>query len=54
MEELLMVGSAFLWPGRYQERLRTSERQYARLVQNWMSCIGFDQTSYGTHFVLRT
>lgn len=33
MEDLLMVGSEFLWPGRFQERLHISTRQYARIVR---------------------
>ncbi len=29
----LMIGSEFLWPGRFHERLHISTRQYARLVR---------------------
>ena len=36
MEEPLMVGSEFLWPGRFHERLHISTRQYARLVRDWV------------------
>lgn len=33
MEDLLVVGSEFLWPGRFHERLHISTRQYARIVR---------------------
>jgi len=35
MEDELMVGSEYLWPGRFHERLHISTRQYARIV--WSS-----------------
>lgn len=54
MEEPLMVGSEHLWPGRFHERLHISTRQYARLVRDWVSSIGLDPTSYGTHSMRRT
>ena len=54
MEEPLMIGSEFLWPGRFHERLHISTRQYARLVREWVKSIGLDPTSYGTHSMRRT
>ena len=54
MDEPLMVGSEFLWPGRFHERLHISTRQYARLVRDWVISIGLDATSYGTHSMRRT
>ena len=54
MEEPLMVGSEYLWPGRFHERLHISTRQYARLVREWVRSIGVDPTSYGTHSMRRT
>lgn len=54
MDEPLMIGSEFLWPGRFHERLHISTRQYARLVRGWLSSIGLDATSYGTHSMRRT
>lgn len=39
MDEPLMVGSEFLWPGPFHERLHISMRQYARLVRDWVSSI---------------
>ncbi|WP_068119423.1 tyrosine-type recombinase/integrase [Tropicimonas marinistellae] len=50
----LMIGSEFLWPGRFHERLHVSTRQYARLVREWVQLIGLDPTSYGTHSMRRT
>lgn len=37
MEDPLMFGSEFLWPGRFQERLHISTRQYAWIVRGWVS-----------------
>lgn len=54
MEEPLMVGSEYLWPGRFHERLHISTRQYARLLRHWESSIGLDPTSYDTHSMRRT
>ena len=54
MEEPLMVGSEYLWPGRFHERLHISTRQYARLVRDLVSSIRLDPTSYGTHSMRRT
>ncbi len=54
LEEPLMVGSEYLWPGRFHERLHISTRQYARLVRDWVSSIGLEPTSYGTHSMRRT
>ena len=54
MEDPLMVGSKYLWPGRFHERLQISTRQYARIVRDWVSSIGLEVTAYGTHSVRRT
>jgi integrase len=54
MEDPLMVGSEFLWPGRFHERLHISTRQYARIVRDWVSSIGLEVTAYGTHSMRRT
>ena len=54
MEDPLMVGSEFLWPGRFHERLHISTRQYARIVRDWVASIGLDVTAYGTHSMRRT
>ena len=54
MENPLMVGSEFLWPGRFHERLHISTRQYARLVREWVRSIGLEPSAYGTHSMRRT
>ena len=36
LNDPLMVGSEFLWPGRFHKPLHISTRQYARLVQGWV------------------
>ena len=40
MQEPLMVGSEYLWPGRFHERRHISTRQYARIVRDWVTSIG--------------
>ena len=50
----MMVGSEYLWPGRFQERLHISTRQYSRIVRHWVSSIGLEVTAYGTHSMRRT
>lgn len=54
MDEPLMIGSEFLWPGRFHERLHISTRQYARLVRDWVKSIGLEPSAYGTHSMRRT
>ncbi len=54
MDEPLMVGSEYLWPGRFHERLHISTRQYARLVRGWVKSIGLEPSAYGTHSMRRT
>jgi integrase len=54
MEEPLIIGSEFLWPGRFHERLHISTRQYARLVRDWVKSIGLEPSAYGTHSMRRT
>jgi site-specific recombinase XerC len=54
MEDPLMVGSEFLWPGRFHVSLHISTRQYARIVRDWVGSIGLEVTAYGTHSMRRT
>lgn len=49
-----MIGSEFLWPGRFHDRLHISTRQYARLVRDWVRSIGLEPSAYGTHSMRRT
>jgi len=50
----LMVGSEFMWPGRFHDRYHISTRQYARLVRDWVKSIGLEESAYGTHSMRRT
>lgn len=49
-----MVGSKYLWPGRFHNPLHVSTRQYARLVKDWVSSIGLEPSAFGTHSLRRT
>jgi len=53
-EDPLMVGSEYLWPGRFHERLHISTLQCARIVRDWVSSIGPEVIAYGTHSMRRT
>ena len=54
MLDPLMVGSEYLWPGRFHERLHISTRQYARIVRDWVTSVGLEASAYGTHSMRRT
>ena len=49
-----LTESAFLFPSRLRKSPHLSLRQYARIVESWVSAIGLDPTSYGTHSMRRT
>lgn len=44
----------FLFPSRVHASPHLSTRQYARIVERWVSEIGLDPASYGTHTLRRT
>nr|WP_320144759.1 tyrosine-type recombinase/integrase [uncultured Cohaesibacter sp.] len=50
----LMIGHAYLWPGRFHNRPHISTRQYARLLKEWVQSIGLEPSAYGTHSMRRT
>lgn len=54
MDKPLMIGSEYLWPGRFHERLHISTRKYVRLVREWVKSIGLEPSAYGTHSMRRT
>ncbi|MEO1421222.1 MAG: tyrosine-type recombinase/integrase [Pseudomonadota bacterium] len=54
LDDPMMIGSEFFWPGRFHERPHISTRQYARLVRGWMTSIGLEPSAYGTHSMRRT
>lgn len=49
-----MVGSEYLWPGRFHERLHISTRQHARIVRDWVTSISLEATAFDTHSMRRT
>ena len=44
----------FLFPSRIHSSPHITTRQYARIVKSWVTCIGLDPTSFGTHSMRRT
>ncbi len=54
IDDPAMIGSDFLWSGRFHDLDHISTRQYARLVKNWVASIGLEPSSYGTHSLRRT
>ncbi len=54
LESPAMIGSEYLWPGRFHDRPHISTRQYSRLLKEWVTSIGLQPTAYGTHSMRRT
>src|SRR5690606_31816291 len=44
----------FLFPSRIHTSPHITTRQYARIVKSWVTDIGLDPTSFGTHSMRRT
>lgn len=44
----------WLFPSRKKQGAHLSTRQYARLVDRWITLIGLDPSAYGTHSMRRT
>jgi integrase len=49
-----LQGSEYLFPSRINGSAHLSTRQYSRIVTSWVSGIGLESTSYGTHSMRRT
>ncbi len=49
-----MIGCPFIFPSRFHDRPNISTRQYGRLVRDWVTAIGLEPSSYGTHSLRRT
>jgi len=49
-----LTSDSFLFPSRIHDSLHISTRQYARIVDGWISDIGLDISLYGTHSMRRT
>ena len=54
MDDELMVGFEYLWPGRFHECLHISTRHYARIVRDWVMSLGLEESAYRTHSMRRT
>ncbi len=54
IEKAKLSGSQFLFPSRLKASSHLSTRQYARIVENWVTEIGLDPSKYGTHSLRRT
>jgi integrase len=44
-----LVAADFLFPSQLPTSLHVSRRQYARIVESWVTGIGLDPAQYGTH-----
>ena len=49
-----LAGDQFLFPSRLHRSPHLSTRQYAKIVDAWVSSIGLDSNEYGTHTMRRT
>ena len=54
IERAGLRGSDYLFPSRIRVSEHLSTRQYSRMVSSWVTAIGLDPTSYGTHSMRRT
>lgn len=54
IEEAGFLPSDYLFPSRIKRSPHISTRQYARILEGWVSAIGLDPTVYGTHSLRRT
>lgn len=49
-----LAEGAYLFPSRIRHSLHLSTRQYARILESWVTSIGLDASAYGTHSMRRT
>ena len=54
IEKKSLGADDWLFPSRSKEAAHLSTRQYARLVDRWVTLIGLDPAAYGTHSMRRT
>ena len=54
IEKSGVSGTDYLFPSRIASSPHLSTRQYARIVERWVSDIGLDSGQYGTHSLRRT
>ena len=49
-----LEASGFLFPSRIHDSPHLSTRQYARIVESWVTELGLERGNYGTHTLRRT
>jgi len=54
LKKMNLSGTDFLFPSRQKNSSHLSTRQYARIFEGWVTDIGLDSNSYGTHSLRRT
>ena len=54
IEAAKLSGNHYLFPSRIRDSKHLSTRQYARIVESWVTSIGLDPAAYGTHSMRRT
>lgn len=54
IEKEKLESEDYLFKSRFKESPHISTRQYARIVERWVSLIGLDPAAYGTHSMRRT
>ena len=54
IQEKGLTADDWLFPSRSKKGAHLSTRQYARLVDRWVSLLGLDAAAYGTHSMRRT
>lgn len=54
IQETNLCSSDHLFPSRIHQSAHLSTRQYARIVESWVTAIGLSPTTYGTHSLRRT
>ena len=54
IEKSGVSGTDYLFPSRIASSQHLSTRQYARIVERWVSDIDLDSGQYGTHSLRRT
>jgi len=53
IEQAQLTSSDYLFKSQFRDSPHLSTRQYARIVERWVTQIGLDPTSYGTHSMRR-
>ena len=54
IEKAKLKPEDFLFPSRLHDSPHVSPRQYARIVEQWVTAAGQDSAAYGTHSMRRT